>query len=83
MFVLQVGEELSLSVEVRPAALVGLFQGLTKGKDKGTEKRSVIDNDVHLVSRIHDLKAKCIDYLSVLICTLTATWSFSWSGVRL
>lgn len=33
VFVLQVGEKLGLSVEVRSAALVGLFQGLTKCKD--------------------------------------------------
>lgn len=31
VLVLQVGEELGLSVEVRPAALVGFFQGLDKG----------------------------------------------------
>lgn len=32
VFVLQVGEQLGLSVEVCSAALVGLFQRLTKGK---------------------------------------------------
>lgn len=30
VLVLQVGEELGLPVEVRPAALVGFFQGLTQ-----------------------------------------------------
>ena len=32
VFVLQVGEELGLSVEVRSATLVGLFQSLTGDK---------------------------------------------------
>lgn len=32
VLVLQVGEELGLSVEVRPAALVGFFQGLNRAR---------------------------------------------------
>lgn len=37
VFMLQVGEKLGLSVEVRSAALVGLFQSLTEAK--GTKTR--------------------------------------------
>lgn len=38
VFMLQVGEKLGLPVEVRPAALVGLFQSLTNGKDTKTRE---------------------------------------------
>lgn len=36
VFVLQVGEKLRLSVEVRSPALIGLLQGLTEVKDTKT-----------------------------------------------
>lgn len=51
VFMLQVGEKLGLSVEIGPAALVGLFQCLTK--DNKTRVRSVICKNVHLVDKTH------------------------------
>lgn len=57
VFMLQVGEKLSLSVEVCPATLTGLFQSLEKKmhkhKDKGHNVRNLIYKNVHLVNKIH------------------------------
>lgn len=61
VFVLQVGEELRLSVEVCSAALVGFFQGLMKRqkcKDGGATVKNRIYRKVHPANRF-----LCIDYL--------------------
>lgn len=57
VFVLQVGEKLRLPVEVRSAALVGLFQGLTEGKDTKTGETAVRHRQERTASRWTSLTA--------------------------
>lgn len=79
MFVLQVGKKLGLSVEVRAAALVGLFQGLRKRQGKNSEMGYL--HPYYVNNPVTD--ALIVGANGFLMATLTATWSFSWSGVKL
>lgn len=47
VFVLQVGEELGLSVEVRPAALAGLLQSLAKKSNTQRQKKQALRSIVY------------------------------------
>lgn len=73
VLVLQVGEELGLSVEVCSAALAGLFQSLKRRQrhtDKGHAVRGIIRKSAHVVGGIQLLSDKCIDCLSELLSDL-------------